>query len=660
LLGYGLGKGEPVGHLFLRAPAFQIAVMTLLVFLGIMGLREAGYLERMELNAYDWSLRIRPSHIDTNPPITLVAITDQDIRELGHWPITDEVLANTLESILQHSPRAIGVDIYRDLEVPPGRPELNRVLVAHPEVVMIMKFGRIEKGGIPAPAVLRGTDRIGFSDMLVDADGVVRRGLLFLDDGTNFFQSFALRLALKYLAKEGIEPKPSPQNSDWVQLGQSAFRPFESHDGSYVEADAQGYQFLLDLERREGAFPSISLGTVLRGDFKPEVFEGRMVLIGVVAQGVKDYFYTSQCGTFADCPQIPGIELHGYAVNQLLRAAQEGHATITTFSDSLEAAWISLWVLAGGLIGVWVWGAWRFSLVVILGLLLLCFVVAEGLVAGKWIPFIPPALGWVSNAMVVTAWISNREKRDKRILMSLFSRHVSSEVAQAVWAQREQFLVNGRLRPQKTVVTTLFSDLEGFTTVAENMEPDRVLDWLNTYMEAMVSIINEYGGVVDDYHGDMIKADFGVFQIGQTEEHIRRDVNNAVRCALALYGEMRRLNAAWQQQGLPIVRMRIGIHTGPVVVGSLGSAQRLKFTSIGDTVNIASRLESFQKDSAEWWDKEEVCRILIGDTTKQYLDDFPGSLQEVGRVALKGKAVEVSVYKLCVKKGTDSLPPPPN
>jgi len=649
-----------VGHLFLRAPAFQIAVMTLLVFLGIMGLREAGYLERMELNAYDWSLRIRPSHIDTNPPITLVAITDQDIRELGHWPITDEVLANTLESILQHSPRAIGVDIYRDLEVPPGRPELNRVLVAHPEVVMIMKFGRIEKGGIPAPAVLRGTDRIGFSDMLVDADGVVRRGLLFLDDGTNFFQSFALRLALKYLAKEGIEPKPSPQNSDWVQLGQSAFRPFESHDGSYVEADAQGYQFLLDLERREGAFPSISLGTVLRGDFKPEVFEGRMVLIGVVAQGVKDYFYTSQCGTFADCPQIPGIELHGYAVNQLLRAAQEGHATITTFSDSLEAAWISLWVLAGGLIGVWVWGAWRFSLVVILGLLLLCFVVAEGLVAGKWIPFIPPALGWVSNAMVVTAWISNREKRDKRILMSLFSRHVSSEVAQAVWAQREQFLVNGRLRPQKTVVTTLFSDLEGFTTVAENMEPDRVLDWLNTYMEAMVSIINEYGGVVDDYHGDMIKADFGVFQIGQTEEHIRRDVNNAVRCALALYGEMRRLNAAWQQQGLPIVRMRIGIHTGPVVVGSLGSAQRLKFTSIGDTVNIASRLESFQKDSAEWWDKEEVCRILIGDTTKQYLDDFPGSLQEVGRVALKGKAVEVSVYKLCVKKGTDSLPPPPN
>jgi adenylate cyclase len=384
------------------------------------------------------------------------------------------------------------------------------------------------------------------------------------------------------------------------------------------------------------------------------------VLIGVVAQGVKDYFYTSQCGTLTVCPSIPGIELHGYVVHQLLRSAQEGHASIATFSDSLEAGWTGLWVLAGGLLGAWVRGAWRFSLAVLIGIVLLGGMVVGGMMDGKWIPFIPPALGWVINAMVVTAWISNREKQDRRVLMSLFSRHVSPEVAQAVWAQREQFLENGRLRPQKLVVTTLFSDLEGFTTIAESMDPGRVLDWLNTYMEAMAHIINEYGGIVDDYHGDMIKADFGVFRIGQTEEDKRQDVNNAVRCAIALEREMRRLNASWQQQGLPVVRMRIGIHTGPVVVGSLGSAQRLKFTTIGDTVNIASRLESFQKDSAEWWNKEEVCRILIGETTKQYLGDYPGSLKEVGVVTLKGKAIGVPVYKLCIQKEPESHTPPPN
>jgi adenylate cyclase len=117
-----------------------------------------------------------------------------------------------------------------------------------------------------------------------------------------------------------------------------------------------------------------------------------------------------------------------------------------------------------------------------------------------WIPFVVPVLRWVVNSMVVTAWISNREKQDQRLLMSLFSRHVSSEVAQAVWKKREQFMENGRLRPQKIVATILFADLEGFTTVAENMEPNMVLDWLNTYMGAMGDIINTYGGVVDDYH----------------------------------------------------------------------------------------------------------------------------------------------------------------
>ena len=640
-----------MSHALLRAPAFQIAVITLLVFLGIIGLRWEGYLERAELDAYDWSLRLRPVKPGPTPPITLVVITDEDIRKLGQWPVTDEVLANALRIIAQHHPRAIGVDIYRDLEVPPGRQELNQILSAHPEIMMVMKFGKIEKGGIPGPAIIRGTDRVGFSDVVVDADGIVRRGLLFLDDGIHFYRSFSLLLALQAVKPEGIVPEPADENPDWVQLGQTVFRPFESHDGGYVEADAQGYQFLLDLQRGESVFPTISLMALLAGDFKPEWMQDHIVLIGVVAQGVKDYFYTSQCGTLTVCPQISGIELHGYMVRQLLRSAREkDHVSIATFPDSLEAGWIGLWVLGGGLIGAWVRGAWRFSLAVLLGIVLLGGVVVGGMMLGKWIPFVPPVLGWIANAMVVTAWISNREKQDRTVLMSLFSRHVSPEVAQALWDQRDQFLENGRLRPQKLVVTTLFSDLEGFTPVAEKMEPHRLLDWLNTYMERMVNIIISHEGVVDDYYGDMIKAGFGVIRTGQTEDDIGQDARKAVNCARAMEEEMIRLNRAWQEQGLPTVRMRIGIQTGSVVVGSLGSAQRLKFTTLGDSVNIAARLESFQKESVEWWAGEEVCRILIGDTTKQYLGEHPWNLKEVGVVTLKGKAIGVSVYRLCSRK----------
>ena len=647
-----------MGHSPLPSPAFQIGLMTLLVFLAVMGLRGEGFMESAELEAYDWSMRLRPTNTQPTPPITLVSITDQDIRTLGHWPVTDGVLARALDVMMTHHPRAIGVDIYRDLEVPPGRQELDRILEAHPEILMVMKFGKIEKGGIPGPAMLQGTDRTGFNDVVVDSGGIVRRGLLFLDDGTNFYRSFSLLLALQYLQHEKIVPKPAVENSDWLRLGKTVIRPFESHDGGYVEADAQGYQYLLDLKRGKDVFPTISFGAILEGKFNAELLQDHIVLVGVIAQGVKDYFYTSQCGTLTVCPPIPGLELHGYMVHQLLRLAKgEGQAPIATFSDSLEAAWIGLWVLGGGFIGVWVRGAWRFSLAVLMGMLLLSGVVVGGMMYGTWIPFIPPVIGLVINAMVVTAWLSNREKQDRALLMSLFSRHVSSEVAQAVWEKREQFLEKGRLRPQKLVVTTLFTDLEGFTTVAENMEPDTVLDWLNTYMERMVKIITNHGGMVDDYHGDMIKADFGVFRLGQTEADKRQDVNHAVSCAVALEQEMRHLNSQWQQQGLPAVRMRIGIQTGPVVVGSLGSEQRLKFTTIGDSVNVASRLESFQKDSLETWPKEETCRILIGETTKHYLGNHPWRLKEVGVIRLRGKANGISVYRLITKTGSPETRP---
>ncbi|MFZ1745186.1 MAG: adenylate/guanylate cyclase domain-containing protein, partial [Nitrospirales bacterium] len=477
--------------------------------------------------------------------------------------------------------------------------------------------------------------------------------LLFLDDGTNFYRSFSLLLALQYLQQKKIVPKPAVENSDWLQLGKTVIHPFEAHDGGYVEADAQGYQYLLALERGKNVFPTISFGDILEGKFNPELLQDHIVLVGVIAQGVKDDFYTSQCGTLTVCPPIPGLELHGYMVHQLLRLAKgEGQAPIATFPDSLETAWIGLWVLGGGFIGVWVRGAWRFSLAVLMGMLLLSGVVVSGMMYGAWIPFIPPVIGLVVNAMVVTAWLSNREKQDRTLLMSLFSRHVSSEVAQAVWEKREQFLEKGRLRPQKVVVTTLFTDLEGFTTVAENMEPDTVLDWLNTYMERTVKIITNHGGMVDDYHGDMIKADFGVFRLEQTEANKRQDANNAVSCAVALEQEMRHLNTQWQQQGLPEVRMRIGMQTGSVVVGSLGSEQRLKFTTIGDSVNVASRLESFHKDSLETWSKDEVCRILIGETTKQYLGDHPWRLKEVGVITLRGKANRISVYRLFTNPGS--------
>jgi len=238
--------------------------------------------------------------------------------------------------------------------------------------------------------------------------------------------------------------------------------------------------------------------------------------------------------------------------------------------------------------------------------------------------------------------------------MQIFSRHVSKEVAESIWRQRDKFLDGGRPRAQKLVVTTLFSDLKGFTPVAEGMDPLALVEWLNMYMETMAGLVAQHGGVVDDYFGDGIKANFGVPFPRLSEDEIKQDAINAVDCALAMEAEMARINAQWRDQGLPTVGLRVGILTGPSVAGALGSAQRLKYTTIGNTVNAASRLESFDKASFDLHSSGSPCRILIGNGTWRYVDDR-FETEGIGRVKLKGLDQEIMVYRVVAKKCTDPV-----
>jgi adenylate cyclase len=173
------------------------------------------------------------------------------------------------------------------------------------------------------------------------------------------------------------------------------------------------------------------------------------------------------------------------------------------------------------------------------------------------------------------------------------------------------------------------------------MEPAELIDWLNTYMESMATLIMTHGGVVDDYAGDGIKADFGVPVPRNSDEEIGKDAENAVNCAIAMEKEMFRLNAEWKEKGHPEVGIRIGIFTGPVVGGLLGSSQRLKYTTIGDTVNIASRLESYDKEVG----RDSLCRILIGESTLQCLGSRYRT-EEIGAVSLKGKNERIIVHRV--------------
>lgn len=635
---------NPVSKFF-KSPLATGLWVGAIVSLAIVGLRSTGVLESLELTAYDWYIRMQPEISEPDSRIVIIEINEDDIQNQGGWPLSDAAVAKTLDILTRYHARAIGLDLYRDIPVPPGNKELEVVITKNRNIITAMKFGGADKAGIPPPPVLKNTDQVGFNDIIVDPGGIVRRVLLFLDDGKNVFYSFALRLAILYLQAEGVAPQPDTVHPEYLKLGKTTIQPFGPNDGGYIGADARGYQFLLNFKKSPRSFSSYSLSTLLSSQVNPEVIKDKIVLIGTKTEGVKDFFFTPFSRGLHSDQQISGIELHAHSVSQLLTFALQGSSPMGTLSGWQKWFWTMLWSLMGGTMSVRVRSPWRFSLFAIGGLLVLAFAAYFAFLRGWWIPLVPPAIAWFVSATVITAYMSNRERLERASLMQLFSKHVSREVAEVIWKERSQFLDGGRPRSQKLISTVMFTDLEGFTALSEKMEPRTLIDWLNTYLEAMAQLVIKYRGIVDEYAGDGLKADFGVPLARTTEAEIRQDAVNAVNCALAMEGEIKRLNTFWEEHSLPTVRMRVGIFTGPVVAGSLGSSQRLKYTTIGDTVNIASRLEHFAKEVVGYDLTNSPCRILIGESTLQHLGG-QFKTERVGEVNLTGKTQKVTVYRL--------------
>ena len=184
----------------------------------------------------------------------------------------------------------------------------------------------------------------------------------------------------------------------------------------------------------------------------------------------------------------------------------------------------------------------------------------------------------------------------------------------------------------------MFTDIRGFTTISEKLDPQELFDWLNGYMEVMSNIVLKYHGIINKYIGDAIMALFGVPIPHTTPEEIARDAQAAVDCALEMRAAIEKMNE--ERVGKPPLGMRIGIFSGPLAAGTLGSSKRVEYTVIGDTVNIASRLESYKGV-----DDSEACRILIGEFTLQQLGDRYRT-RLVGSIHLKGKEKAITIYQV--------------
>ena len=635
------------------SPRSVSVVIALLVFAVIITVRHAGYLQFLEFKAYDYFIR-KEVKAPTSEPIVLVELTEEDIHSPSlDYPIYDDKLAKILSNLAADKPAVIGLDIWRDIPVPKSgiyADQLTQVLLSNSNIVAIFTLG-----GVAPPAALKSyPDRLAFNDNFLIDLGVdltvpkVRRSLLFsLSSAGDILFSFPFRLATCYLERQGIGPEVDPADPKVCRLGKGRFQPFQANDAEYVGADAGGTQLLLDFKCPD-YFRRFTLSQALEGKIPPGSLKDKIVLLGINTASAGG----TNTASVLDERVTPirqndaGMEVQAMAVNQILRYALEGGKQLRFWSDWQEDAWILLWCLIGTATGCWIRSPWTLTVVNLLCLL------AGGLFSwmafqdGLWIPLVTPLLAFLPASGLVVSYISFHENRERGQLMQLFSKQVSPDIAQALWEQRHEFLAGHRPRPQKLTATVLFTDLVGFTAISEKLDPAQLMDWLNEYMEAMANIIMAHHGVVEKYIGDAIMAVFGAPLSRSKESEFAGDARNAVRCALAMAEKLEELNRVWTERGLRRAGMRVGIHTGSLVAGSLGSADRQEYTVIGDTVNTASRLESY-KESSESGRAEKliVCRILISEATHE-LTSGNFEVVNIGSINLKNKAEPVMIYRV--------------
>jgi adenylate cyclase len=349
----------------------------------------------------------------------------------------------------------------------------------------------------------------------------------------------------------------------------------------------------------------------------PDTFRDRIVVVGVAGEGLRDVFVTP----FAE-GRMAGAEIHANTID----AWQRGR-TLTPGSFWTGAA-VTLGVAIGvGATGAMTSSAWVTAGAALVIALAYLWINVRLFAAGGWWPLVVPLLAIVLAFVGDLAWQYFVEGREKRKVKRLFSRYVAKDVY-------DQLLVDpsrARLGGTRRQMTVLFSDMRGFTALTEKGNPEDIVSQLNDYFTRMVKVLFEHRGTLDKFVGDMVMALFGAPL--DDEDH----AEHAVLTALAMVRALDVLNAEWREFGIPRLDIGIGINTGEMVAGNIGSDTIMSYTVIGDAVNLGARLESLNK--------EYGTRIIISEATRSRLKG-QYDIRPLGSVTVKGKSESVAIYEV--------------
>jgi CHASE2 domain-containing sensor protein/tRNA A-37 threonylcarbamoyl transferase component Bud32 len=383
----------------------QIIALTTVAVTGfIAGLQKVGWLQAPELVAYDRLTQLRPA-TGLDSRLLIVEITEPNLQTLQRSTPSDQDVAQVIRKLQQYQPRAIGLDLHRDLPQEPGHAELMQQLQAS-NVVTIMKLGSgTQTFDIPPPASVP-PERLGFNDFPIDPDGVIRRSLLYGSINKQNFMAFSLRLALQYLQPYNIQPRESPDQAGVMQLDQTVFPPLAAQWGGYSQLDAAGYQIMLDYRAVPKPTQSVSFMDVLKQPIDPALVKDRIVLIGTTAASGKDLFYTPFSSGQQAESLMPGVVVHAQMVSQILSAVLDQRPLIWTIPNWVQLIWIGGWACTAATLAWFI----RHPLLLIgstVGVLILLggTVFLVFLQAG-WLPGVAPAIALVLAGATVVSWRS--------------------------------------------------------------------------------------------------------------------------------------------------------------------------------------------------------------------------------------------------------------
>jgi len=453
-------------------------------------------------------------------------------------------------------------------------------------------------------------ENMGYFNAFPDTDGVLRWSPLVIKFQDNYYSPLALSLLLQYLDWPMLTLNMAEYGVEGVKI-----------DRLEIPTDETG-RMLINYLGPAKTFPHYSVSDIIGGRLSPDHFRDKIVIVGATAIGIYDLRVTPFSTVY------PGVEIHASVIDNILRQNFLQQSFWTKFLDFCAIIFFGL------IMGVVIPRLKAVSGIILSLFIIGVFIITNTYVFSRyniWLNLIYPVLTMLAAYLGITVYRYITEEREKKKIRGAFQYYLTPSVINEMLKDPSKLKLGG----DKKNLTVLFSDIRGFTTVSEKLIPEELVHLLNEYLTAMTDVVFRYDGLLDKYMGDAIMAVFGA-PLDQPDHPER-----ACKTALGMMEELKRLQKKWGEEGRPVLDIGIGINSGDMVVGNMGSQMRFDYTVMGDSVNLASRLEGINK--------EYGTNVVISEYTYAAVKEVM-FCRELDSVRVKGKKLPVKIYELLGEK----------